>query len=133
MVRRSPSPKALARGLLAVILISSAGCMGFFGSSGTNDGELLIFNEDSQSHEVVIQGVGNGEITQSIAANSSQSIALVESPGRYAVNATIDGMTRVNTTVEYNPGGENGEQLAGPGLILTIQPDGEAFFSRSYD
>lgn len=107
--------------------------MGLFGSSGTSAGELQITNMDNQSHTIVIHGIGNRDVSETVRADSSQTITLYDSPGNYTVNATIDGEDHVNTTIEYAPGGESGEKLAGPGLELRIRSSGNAFYSRSYD
>lgn len=132
MEQRSSSSKLMIPGALAVILILSAGCMGFFGSPGTTAGELRIDNEDDRSHDVVIH-VADGERTLTITASISRTITLVESPGNYTVNATIDGTTRVNTTVEYYSAGENGERVGGPALILEINSNGRPDFYQSVD
>ena len=117
--------------LLAVLVVTSAGCIGFGNSSQLDAGELHIFNQDSETHYLVIRGLDDSGINQSVAANSSETVTLVESRGEYNITVTIDGVTRVNTTVRYSPGGKNGEQLAGPKLLLTIQSDGDAYFSQS--
>ncbi len=132
MERRSRFLHIVASGLLAVILISSAGCLGLFGDSDTRAGEVRIDNEDNQRHDVSIH-VANGTTTRTVAAGSSETISIVESPGTYHVTATIDGTTRVNTTVEYYAAGETGDQVGGPSLILEIRTTGDADFFQSVD
>lgn len=114
-------------------LLFSAGCVVFVFGDDTDAGELTVLNRDDRAHDVVVQTGQQGNTSLTVPANGSRRISLFESPGTYSVNATVDGEAIANTTIEYVPGGPNGDSVAGPGLILGIEPAGEPYFSRTYD
>lgn len=132
MVIERPERRKIGSVLVVALLISSSGCMGLFEGSSASAGEMVIYNEDNVSHSVVIEAAGN-EITRTVEANGSQTVKILDSPGNYTVNATIDDSKTLNRTTEINPGGPDGTELAGPVLVLRIESGSWAEMHESFD
>ena len=101
------------------------------GDSGPEAGQLVIANNDDQNHSVTVEW-DSRSANLTAAPDSDRVITLTDSPGSYEIEVTVDGSVRLNETIAYSPGGENGEKPAGPVINLFIESD-RVYFSRSYD
>lgn len=82
--------------VLAVVgaLVATAGCTGFLGSATTN---VLVVNNDENSHDVTVEIRSDGDVVYSddvsAAANSNSELDTFEGSGEYTVAVTVAGET----------------------------------------
>lgn len=82
--------------VLAVVgaLVATAGCTGFLGSTTT---DLMVVNNDENSHGVTVEIRSDGDVVYSddvtAAGNSNSELDTFEGSGEYTVVVTVDGET----------------------------------------
>ncbi|MXR19329.1 hypothetical protein [Halobacterium bonnevillei] len=80
--------------VLVAALVAAAGCSGILGSTET---ELLLVNNDEQSHDVTVEVLDDGDVVYSeqetVDENTNNDFPTFEGSGEYTVAVTVDGAT----------------------------------------
>ncbi|MFB6225595.1 MAG: hypothetical protein ABEI13_04025 [Candidatus Paceibacteria bacterium] len=114
--------------IFVVILLTIAGCTG---NTDPNAGQLVINNDGVNEHTVTIKW-RNNSTTLTVPSSDNRVLTIADSPGNYSIQATIDGQTQLNYSINYYPSGPSGQEPGGPVIQLYIE-NGTSYFSQSYD
>lgn len=86
--------KQVALTVVVGIIVVTAGCNGILASTET---ELLLVNNDEQSHETTVEILQDGDVVYSenvsATANTNTDLPTFEGSGEYTVTVTVDGTT----------------------------------------
>lgn len=95
-----PSTRTIVLSVFVSALLLTAGCSAFQDSTGS-ESDLLVANQDSDGHAVVVEILDGGSRVystgQTIDGESDAELASFDRSGEYEVQVTVDGTTTVLT------------------------------------